>query len=103
MDLEAFSHAATLRVDLKPASAETEPRLIAYKLVGGPMTGFAGQIDFVKVAERKCEVGFVGEYKYDNFPIPRLFLEFGMEVVLQRMAARLRAFTEEELSHASRK
>jgi hypothetical protein len=37
-----------------------------------------------------------GEYSYDHFPVPKFFLEFGVEVIFQKMALRLRRYVEEQ-------
>lgn len=93
--IEAFSHTADMQVELK-AFAEEEPLRIAYRIVSGPLQGYAGSVTFAAVNAGKSEVGISGEYKYDQFPIPRFFLQFGLEVVMQKMAWRLRSSVEEK-------
>ena len=60
------------------------------------MTGFSGRVALTDLPKNKCEVGFEGDYKYDEFPIPKLFLEFGMEVIFQRIALRMRGYVEDQ-------
>jgi hypothetical protein len=50
------------------------------------------------VGPAKTEIGISGKYRYVHFPIPKLFAEFGIEVILQRMAARIREQLEDRHS-----
>jgi hypothetical protein len=94
MDLEALGNRMRFVVEVR-ANRDVDPWRLEYRVVGGPFVGLTGQVGFADLGQ-KTEVGFSGEYKYDRLPVPQKFLEFGMEVVLQRMAARLRAFVTEE-------
>lgn len=76
-------------------SESSEPNLV-FEILKGPMTGLKGQFTFFKVAAKKCDIGLSGDYHYDRFPVPQFFLRFGMEVMFQRMAARLRAYAERQ-------
>jgi hypothetical protein len=95
IEIEAFLHKAQMQIELK-ARGDVEPKRIEYRVVTGPLAGFAGAFNFVAIGERKTEVGISGDYSYDQFPIPRLFLEFGFEVVFQKMALRLRSYVEDQ-------
>ena len=94
LTLAAFSHEAHLEVELEPLP-EPEPRRLRFKILSGPLTGFSGEMIFTEIKAQHCEVGISGQYLYDRFPLPKFFIEFGLEVVLQRMASRLRAFVED--------
>lgn len=100
LTVEAFGYKAQARVEVHPVVSE-EPWRIDYKVIAGPLAGMTGAVSFANLGA-KTEVGLTGEYKYEQFPIPRLFLEFGMEFMLQRMAARLRAFAREEFEHRAK-
>ena len=99
--VSAFFHTSTMGVEIKPfersaaSSAEKIPAHIDYRLVSGPMKGLGWNVIFSEIEAKKCEIGVDGEYRYDDFPIPRIFLEFGLEMVLQGMAKRLRSHTEQ--------
>jgi hypothetical protein len=69
---------------------EGDPKKINFEILKGPVKGMRGSLHFTSLAATKSEVGMNGEYGYDKFPLPKFFLEFGMEVVLQKMAVRLR-------------
>ena len=89
LHLSIFGHHADVKVAVEsPASAE--PPRLTFRILEGPMQGLRGQLDFVALGPSKTEVGIEGEYAYTRFPLPRFFLEFGLEVAFQKMAARLR-------------
>ena len=94
IEMEAFGHKGHFVVEVH-AHPGLEPMRIEYKIIEGPLAGMSGEVNFTNLG-RACEVGFTGEFKGDEFPIPRVFLEFGFEVILQKMAARVRAYAEEE-------
>jgi hypothetical protein len=88
----AFGYDASMWLKLVP----TPHRNIHYEVVEGTLKGLQGDIHLEKIETIKTEIGISGHYDYVRFPIPRLFAEFGMEVVLQRMAVRLRSMLEEK-------
>jgi hypothetical protein len=84
-----------MRMKMRP---EADPRQIEFLVQSGSMQGLSGVFTFEDIGPRKTEVGIDSRFRYDEFPAPRVFLEFGLEVVFQRMAARLRAYVEEEFN-----
>jgi hypothetical protein len=74
------------------------PKALEFTVLTGPMNGFTWGLAFDPVQPSKCEVAISGEYSYETFPIPKLFLEFGLEVIFQRIAQRLRGFVEESFT-----
>jgi uncharacterized membrane protein len=78
------------------------PRKIEFLVASGSMQGMTGVIELTSLTPLKTEVGVEALFRYDQFPAPRVFLEFGLEVVFQRMAARLRAYVEEEYAKQKR-
>lgn len=83
--------------------AEAVPKQIEFMVAGGAMQGLSGTFTFTDLGPKKSEVGIACEFNYDQFPAPKVFLEFGLEVVFQRMAARLRAYVEEEFKKGGHK
>jgi hypothetical protein len=69
-------------------------REIKFEIVQGTLKGLQGVFSFAKVDNLKTEIGIDGHYDYVHFPIPKLFAEFGLEVILQRVAIRLREHIE---------
>lgn len=92
-DITALGYSAHLQMAVKPTGDPAAPQ-IDYRILAGPLTGFSGRTTFAAPAPRQCEIGITGEFKYDVFPLPNVFLEFGMEVVLKRIAEHLRKFAE---------
>jgi len=89
--ISAFTHQSRFVLAMH---ADPDAKTIAMLVEEGPLTGFRLRLSFAPVRGGKTEIGIQGEYGYDRFPIPRLFLEFGMEVVLQRMAGHMRSYVE---------
>lgn len=86
--ISAYTYAR--EVDLTVTANEGERR-IEFRMLNGPMRDFWWALKMTDFKPQVCEIALTGGYKYDEFPIPRLFLEFGMEVVFKRMAERLRS------------
>ncbi|MGZ3723646.1 MAG: hypothetical protein ACXVA9_11975 [Bdellovibrionales bacterium] len=98
--IDAFFYSSAMSLEIK---SHTEPiPKIDFRLASGPMKGFQWQMTFTDAALRKCEVGIDGNYKYAEFPIRRLFLEYGMQSVFQSMAQRLRGHVEDRYHAASK-
>lgn len=69
---------------------------ISFEVVEGTLKGLQMQIHVESVTPNVSEVGMDGTYAYEKFPLPRFFLEFGMEVIFKRMAWRLRQQVESD-------
>lgn len=91
-----MGYKAELTVGLK---AEKDIRKLEFEILKGPMAGMRSRLVMTEVAATtsglnpsgvKTEVGIDGEYQYDQFPLPRFFLQFGLEVIFQKMATRMR-------------
>lgn len=90
----AFGHQSEMALKLK-LSGDNAVRKMDYVIISGPLEGFAGCFEFVSVSSDKTQVGMSGTLGYDRLPIPKIFLEFGLEVVFQKMASRLRGHVED--------
>lgn len=79
---------------------------IFYEILSGRMKGFKGRFVFYPVAGQEagalCDIGTAGEVSYEKLPLPKIFVTFGMEVMFQRMAGRLRAYAEENYRKRAR-
>lgn len=89
LHIKALGFKSDVTLSVKTLKEEDPPR-IDFRIIKGPLTGMENQISFAELPRTKTEVGIHGNYSYDKFPIPKMFLEFGLEVVFQRMASRLR-------------
>ncbi len=91
LGLSAYGYSTTMRLEI-----EATPLKIAYRMLTGPLKGMTGAFRFFDVPPARTEVGMDGELEYDELPLPRFFLTFGMEVVFQRLAVSLREHVERE-------
>jgi ribosome-associated toxin RatA of RatAB toxin-antitoxin module len=90
---EAFRYHARMQMKLKVV---TEPaRRIEFTVVSGHFTGMTGDFSFEDY-KGKTLMGFHAEYKYTVLPMPAFFVEFALEVVLQRVATLMREFLEKK-------
>lgn len=94
--IKAYGYNAKIVMKLQPTEPEGADPYLAYEVTKGPMEGMTGRFTFSQAGSKKCDVGMHGTYGYDEFPIPQFFLRFGMEVMFQRMASRMRVFAEEQ-------
>lgn len=73
-------------------------RTIHFEIVRGTLTGAEGDLSFEDVhfegIGHRTEVGISGHYDFVHFPLPKMFAEFGIEVILQRAAIKMRDFLE---------
>lgn len=73
-----------------------DPKEVGYTVVEGSLKGFSGLFWFQPLESKTSEVGLEGRLEYEEIPVPKIFLEFGMEVVMQRLAGKLREYAETE-------
>jgi Polyketide cyclase / dehydrase and lipid transport len=76
------------------ATATVESQHLRFTVVDGNFKGMTGEFNFSPY-KSKTILGFHAEYEYDVLPMPKFFVEFGLEVVLQRVASRMRSYIEE--------
>lgn len=91
----AFDYHAkmTLRVDEKN---EEKSRSFPFKVISGVFTGMYGELKVEDVGFLESQISIRADYKYTEWAIPKVFLEFGLEFVLQKFAERLRSLVEED-------
>ncbi len=95
LEIRAFGYKARMVVKLKIEDKAT-PKRIGFEIVDGSMRGMTGTFDFSEISARKTEVGIVSDYHYDKLNVPTFLIEFGYEVIFQRMAINLRSHVESE-------
>jgi hypothetical protein len=95
LHVAGFGYATDMDVHVKPSQSEAASSL-EYLVRTGPMQGLTGRVTMTDLPRSKTEVGLDGEFKYTQFPLPQLFLEFGLELAFRRLAWRLRTFAEQE-------
>ena len=88
--LSAYGYKSEIALKLR-----SDNSTLAYDVLKGPLKGMKGEFKFIPAGGKKCDIGIGGQFAYDQLPIPQMFVKFGMEVMLQRMAGRLRSFCED--------
>lgn len=91
----AFGYHATLKMKMVFKNA-TESPAIEFDVIEGVFLGLKGRVVFGEIALTKTEVGYFAGYRYKNLPFPKFFVEFGLEVVMQKVAGLLRSHIESE-------
>jgi len=95
LEVSAFGYATSMDVWVKAHQIEQKSEL-KYEVKTGPMAGLTGRVTMTELQRAKTEVGLEGEFKYTQFPLPQLFLEYGLEFAFRRLAWRLRTHAEQE-------
>jgi hypothetical protein len=95
LKVSALGFESEMKVLIK-AKPESDPQQIDFFVTKGGMQGLNGKFTFTDLELKKSEIAVDCGFKADKFSAPRIFMEFGLEVVFQRMAARLRAHVEQE-------
>lgn len=95
----AYGYHARMLLQLDYKSTATK-KTISYKIISGVFTGMSGELGFEDVGRRKTEISMTGLYPFEKLPVPAFFAEFGLEVILQKMASRMRAYVEEQYQQA---
>jgi hypothetical protein len=98
---EAFNYHAKmkLKVDFKEVDSSSQ---IDFTVIEGMFVCLQGLVTFSEVEPLKSEIGFFSGYRYKDLPMPRFFIEFGLEVVIQKISGFLRGYIENEFSKAKR-
>ncbi|RME16775.1 MAG: hypothetical protein D6797_03825 [Bdellovibrio sp.] len=76
---------------------------IHWKVVAGSFTGLRGVFVFKSVGAEKTELSLTAIYPYKTLKMPHFFVEFGLEVILQKVAWKMRRFIEERYKQSLRK
>ena len=92
---EAFKFHARMRLKVNQVDKE-KTRDLQFEVVQGVFTGMKGSLSVHQHGFAKSRVSIDAHYYYTKWNIPKLFLEFGLEVVLQKFAERLRALLEKD-------
>jgi hypothetical protein len=106
MHSEAFNYHARMNMQVK-FTESPEKDGIHFKIISGIFTGMEGRIEFAALPltagkGESSEIALAAGYRYSKFPIPAFFLEFGLEVVMQKIAGRMRTFIEEEYKRCNK-
>lgn len=92
----AFRYHARMTMKMEVDETNAKERLIRFRVIDGNFKGMTGAMAFEDFKPGATLMGFEAEYRYQKLPMPQFFVEFGLEVVLQKVAARMRTFLEKE-------
>lgn len=90
---EAFQYHARMWMSVHPETVNNERRL-NFKVLRGHFVGMQGAFTFEEFKPQMTLMGFRAVFDYKTLPMPRFFVEFGLEVVLQKVAKDMRTFLE---------
>lgn len=97
---EAFNYHARMWMSVTPLHEKGEnsdPKL-KFKVLRGNFVGMEGEFIFENYKPGITLMGFNATFDYKTLPMPRFFVEFGLEIVLQKVARDMRAFLEKSPS-----
>ncbi len=93
---EAFHYQARMTMKITPSSLDQINKKLEFKVIDGNFKGMTGAFTFEEYKPGLTLMGFEALYEYEKLPMPQFFIEFGLEIVLQKVAARMRTFIEAE-------
>lgn len=95
LHIEAFNYHAHMWMDILLQNGSKEKYQIFFHVVDGTLQGMKGVVQVVELKPDRSELSLTAFYAYDQFPIPKFFLEFGLEIVLKKVAEAMRSMMEE--------
>jgi len=76
-----------------PLALEHRPQL-EFEITWGTFRGLRGVLTFEPIDLKKCEVAVEAHYQTKEPPLPKVLMGFALEVVIQKVAEKMRAFAE---------
>lgn len=95
---EAFKYHARMTMKVTPLVSAHNLKELQFSVIDGNFKGMTGVFTFEQYKSNLTLMGFEARYEYKKLPMPEFFIEFGLEFVLQKVAARMRSFLENETS-----
>lgn len=90
---EALGYQARMLVKVDPSK---EPiREIHFKVIEGHFEGLDGVMAFRELEKSETEVSFRARLEAREIPIPRVLIGFALEVVIQKVAVKMRTYFED--------
>ncbi len=96
LHLLAFRYHAYLNMRIFFDEKDPSPKALRFLVLDGAFKDMAGVLEFKDHGRRKTEISMTVYDEFDKLPLPQFFIEFGLEVVFQKMAERMRSFIEKE-------
>lgn len=101
---EAYGHHARMHMKIELSEDKKQGDIhvseMRWRITQGTFEGMSGVLSFEDLKRRKCIMSMTAEYNFAKLPLPEFFIEFGIEVVLQKMAARIRSWSEQRFQQA---
>lgn len=92
---QALGYRAYLKVNLTFVEMDSGSE-IKFLVVEGPFRGMNGQLRLTAQSEYQSLIHLSALMPYSKLPMPRFFLEFGLEVVLKLAAEQFRSYAEKK-------
>jgi hypothetical protein len=93
----AFNYHARMNISVREVDA-SQSRTLSFVILSGVFQGLTGELRVSSVGFQKSQVALLAVHDYKKWILPKLFLEFGLEVVLEKFSKRLRGLIEEDFS-----
>lgn len=94
LHVAAFDYHARMLMEIFFNDQLKGRRQILFHVVAGTLSGMKGVVEIRDIERLKSEFSMTALYDYDKLPIPQLFVEFGLEMVLKQMAEKIRSMVE---------
>ncbi len=93
LHMEAFKYHAKMILQVEAENKDKED-WIHMKVVQGALKGMVVAFRIKDAKSRKTEVAMTALYNFEKLPMPQFFVVFGLEVVFQKIAEKMRLFVE---------
>lgn len=94
LHLVAFDYHARINFKIFFDEAQEDLKAIRFLVLDGAFKDMKGLLEFKDHERRNTEISMTVLDEFDKLPLPTFFIEFGLEVVFQKMAGRMRSFIE---------
>ncbi|MCB0407446.1 MAG: hypothetical protein KDD34_04520 [Bdellovibrionales bacterium] len=94
LHMKAFNYMAKMimKVEVK---TEKDMDTIYMHVQEGAFKGMRVAFRLKDAKSRKTEISMTAQYEFDKLPMPRFFIEFGLEVIFQKIAEKTRSHIEQ--------
>ena len=96
MHTSAFKYDAHLRMELRLLTPAIDRREIRFRVIEGAFRGLTGVVGFSELTPNRTEIALTAQMAFLHLPMPKFFVEFGLEVALRLLATNMRACVEKE-------
>lgn len=90
---EALGYQARMLMQLTPVIEDWRSE-VQWEVIWGSFKGMKGVIGFERLGPRVTEVSFQGRFEAPELPLPKFLMGFALEVVVQKVAEKMRTYLE---------